>query len=499
MNTTSNHTELFDKEGYIELRKYLTDIFSMMKSGPWKLPLRIGDRINLRFLSVIDRLSWLSSVLHVLNPHPWSPSYSILYSFLHGRGFVDRVSEVNVPHEGYYSFVFEKDVILHNDRYIISGQGVDTDKERAFSKGLGEIIERMVSGLGDTNKNVVIRSYAEMKKKFPTVYPPTYHRFLEIQKKSYRELNTTPEKPLEWVLGENIVTGHKTYIPKKMTSWFKRKEDFKDVLQNSTSNGCAGYFTRDGAVLRGLLEVVHRDSFLVHWLTSTPPQVVAQETLPESVREIIESFREIGISIEVLNTTSIAIPSIMIVGISRHAEESRIAVSGASAVTFEEAIVNGLTEMMALIGVFTAEAGHFNNKRIPTPFISTLDLAARRTYWQRKENVKEFQWFLSGKVVSFEEISKTNLISGIDDASKLEACLDILKKTGEGYCPIVYYPINKIQKELGFYVAQVYIPKAFPLYLLEYQGTFDSDRLREFAGTMGKKDFKLNHVPHLFL
>ncbi len=490
---------MFDKEGYIKLGDYLVDIFNMMKNGPWKLPTGIGDRWNLRLLWVVNRLSWLSSSLYIINPHRWSPSYSILYSFLHKKGFIDRVREINLPYDNYRSFLFEKDVTLYSKKFVVSGQGTDTSKENAFSKGLGEILERIVTGLGDMNKNVSISSYSEIEKKYAAVYPPKYHRYLKVQKETYRELNTVPEKSLEWVLGENLVTKDKTYIPKKLTLWFKKREDFKDILQNPTSNGCAGYFTREGATLRGLLEVVHRDSFFVHWLTTTAPEILEQETLPERIKQMISGFTKVGITIEILNTTSISVPSIIVVGISRQSEEPRIAISGAAAVTFEEAIIAGLTEMMSLTWIFMSATSFASEKKMVAPFISNLDMLTRRLYWQKKGRLQEFEWFLSGKQISFQEISKGDLVCDKEDDSKLKTVINVLKEMGEDYHPVVYCPINTIQNELGFYIAQVYIPKAFPLYLVEYQGTFDSDRLKEFADAKGKKGFKLNPIPHPFV
>lgn len=493
-----NTESLFNKEGYILLGEYLADVFGMIKNGPWKLPLNIGDRINLHLLAMTNRLSWLSDSLYVLNSHAWSPSYAVLSRFLQRRGFFDRVYEINLPYKGYYSYLFEKNVTVYGKESVISSQGVGSSKEIAFSKGLGEILERTITGFGDMNRNILISSYNKINNnKYATVYPPEYHGFLEVQKKSYRELHSTPETDIEWVLGENLITKKKTYIPRQMTLWFKRRNDFKNILQNPTSNGCAGYFTETGAVLRGLLEVVHRDSFLVHWLTTTAPEIVKQETLPEHIRQIIDGFTEIGISIEVLNTTSMPIPSIMIVGVSGHAEEPRLAVSGASAVTFEEAIIAGLTEMMSLTWMFMTEKSFSAGKRVE-PFVSDLNMFTRQLYWRGEDKLKQFEWFLSGEKVSFQEISKKNLDSDEKEEPKLQACLEILKEMGEEYYPVAYHPVNRVQKEVGFYITQIYIPKAFPLYLLEYQGTFDSDRLKDFVNSKNKKDFKLNPLPHMF-
>ena len=50
---------------------------------------------------------------------------------------------------------------------------------------------------------------------------------------------------------------------------------------------------------------------------------------------------------------------------------------------------------------------------------------------------------------------------------------------------------------MGF-VVQVFIPKAFPFYLIEYLGTFESRRLHEFAESKQIAGWQLNPLPHMF-
>ena len=60
-----DHSELFDKQGYISVKDYLKDVYHMQKNGPWRLPFGIGDRIHLFFLSLVSKFSWFSDVLYI--------------------------------------------------------------------------------------------------------------------------------------------------------------------------------------------------------------------------------------------------------------------------------------------------------------------------------------------------------------------------------------------------------------------------------------------------
>ena len=112
-------SKLFHSPGYLPLDEYVRDIEIMRKNGPWKIPLQIGDRVHLFFLRMM-RFSWFSDVLCIQHPHQWSPSYSILLSYLRKRGFVDEVVEKNANY-GKYSFFFYKiqdSTLLQKCRYL---------------------------------------------------------------------------------------------------------------------------------------------------------------------------------------------------------------------------------------------------------------------------------------------------------------------------------------------------------------------------------------------
>lgn len=496
-------SKLFDKPGYIPLKEYVEDIKQMRKNGPWKLSLHIGDRIHLFFLSIVARFSWFSGLLHIAYSEAWSPAYSLLLAYLRKRDFFDDVKQVNTSQGGHFFYFIKKNILINNHNSIVSGQGIGRDKATAMSKALGEVVERMISGLLDMNREIIVASPEELTKKHPALYPPKYHRFLEIQKKCYRELHRDSSHSIEWVRGVNLITREKTYIPRQITSWFFGARSFKDVLLSYTSNGCAGYFTKTGAVLRGLLEVVHRDAFLVHWLTMIPPRVIIQSGLPEEMQKMIREFSARGITLYILDVTALPIPSVYIVAINTEADIPQVVLSGASAISIGQAIHDALEEMVSMEAMFHVSHNPDLKKfkyelETAEPFISDINKTTRQLYWRGAERVRQFQWFISGESISYDEARRHDIAHDISDSRKLQACLGVLKKLGSDYYPIVYRPKNVIQEELGFFVAQAYIPKAFPLYLQEYCGTFDSDRLQEFALSKNVSDWHLNPSPHMF-
>jgi hypothetical protein len=200
-----------------------------------------------------------------------------------------------------------------------------------------------------------------------------------------------------------------------------------------------------------------------------------------------------------LNTTSIPIPSVCIAAINEQAEIPQVVLCAATAVTFEEAILNALKEMLIGSEIFYyMDDDKESGEDEPEPFVSNTGKAARQLYWRGIEKVKQFSWFISGERVSYGDVCKHDIQCDINDNHQLKRCLEILMDLGNDFHPIVYFPKNIVQKKLGFYIAQVYIPKAFPFYLFEGHGTFDSDRLQEFALSKNVQEWHLNPAPHMF-
>lgn len=492
-------SEWFGKPGYLPLSQYVADISYMQENGPWKLPIGAMDRLQMGILALITRFSWIADALSVFCPSRWSPAYSILTAYLYKQGVLDSLNEKEIRVGAGFSYMAMKEVIDGDRSWKIVGQGFSRDPAIAFSKAIGELLERVISGYGDMTKRRRLASPDDLlRKKESVFYPPMHHRFLDAQKKRYTKLRYSSADPIEWVLGKDILSRKSIWIPSQITSWFFALRYPKEKLFiHPTSNGAAGYFTRTGATLRGLLEVVHRDGLLTHWLTMIPPRRIDETALPETLQEMVRALESIGLSIFLLDTTSLSLPSVGVVAISDQAIIPQVVLSGAAALTFEQALSNALEEMLLISGAFVVYANH-RHVESPEPFVSKLDKETRQLYWRGEERVRQFRWFVEGELISYDEVCRGDIVCRTGDAHALRACLNQLKSLGEGYGPIVYFPENPLQRKLGFFVAQVFIPRAFPLYLLEYYGTFESDRLVDFAHTKEVDSWTLNPLPHMF-
>ncbi len=491
-------TTLFGKPGYLKITEYLAD--SQKKDLGWCLPLGLFERLHFFMMRMFLKFSWFSDRLYILHPCNESPRYTALLNFFKKRGLYDMCVERSMAYPGIHSFYLAKNVLFNDKPNYINAQGVADTAEVALSKALGEMFERMITGLWDQNKNIYNASVTELRqKKVALYYPPDWHDFLPKQKAKFPELQHRPDDQVRWVVGKSLTTGEKVFLPRQVTSWFEGNRNSKKIFLNSTTNGSAAYFTYDGALVRGLLEVVQRDGFFVHWLTKTVPKVIDQASLPMDLREKVARFASLGVAITILDITSLNIPCVCIVAETRSARVPSVAVSAAADTTYQAAIAEALREMIGGIEPF------YRAHLVPLEDLTKIDIFSlnkitRQTYWRGDQALTNIQWFTSGEVAGLDTLERgTGSTAEINDTAKLAAVIKILQEFGHGYEPIVYEPIHPLTKEVGMYVVQTYIPKAFPLYLHEKYGTFASPRLGDFHFTKkGVRNFTLNTEPHMF-
>lgn len=494
----------YEKE-YLPIKDYIASLKDFKDTKTWKIPFDIRDKAHYMALSFFAKFSVFSDSLIVENPTGLTPGYALILAYLKRYRIIESFQESQTGHPGYYFFHATKSFFVNDEKISLFGKGISQSKNTAISKAIGEILERVVSGFYDLNTKVYVFSHNEgVATKKEMLNPSRFHHFLDIQKESYRELGCEDDEKIMWVKGESLVQKKTVFIPKQMTSWlgFGKARTFNGVLVHPTSNGCAGYFTKEGAILRGLLEVVNRDGFLVHWLTKTPPKVIDNHSLPPHIKEKVKVFNERGIILHILDTESLGVPSVFIVAITK-SETPSISLSGSAALTYEEAIEDGLDEMVMVLNLLDNVPHKNARKRINNfqPFISTLNMKDRSEYWRSKEKVDHFtSIFLRGGRVTFDFLSKKDLAvnNSLEDGVKIQRCIEALSFFGERYLPVVYFPKHPIQEELNFFVAQVFIERAFPLYLTEYYGTFASERLEEFAKYKNIPNWTLNKHPHMF-
>ncbi len=307
--------------------------------------------------------------------------------------------------------------------------------------------------------------------------------------------------PLLWERGFALQTGKRFYLPAQLVYWsYAQGKDGERVLGDSTTSGCAGHFTRDGAFLSALLELVERDGFLIYWLNGLAPRVIDMERSPDpALRRYLAYLARYRLTSHFLDTTTdIGIPSICCV-VTDELDASRVGVGNAAGFDLAHMAIHAAEEALAAHraeSVTAAELPHDYR-----PFLDTsITLARRRALWRSAQMRPKLDFFLRGARISPEGFMEPALRVPSSTSAKLSHIIDTLARRGEGYEAYGYEVRDPVLERLGYHVVRALVPALMPLYLREHLATLDAKRLFEVPRKLGFEPAKvLNPVPHPFL
>ncbi|MDP3645483.1 MAG: YcaO-like family protein, partial [bacterium] len=383
----------------------------------------------------------------------------------------------------------------------LSGLAHSMDLERAISKSIGEMLERYFLSLYK-NDSLLRSSYQDLLEKGTAALNIfELNSFLPWQERRNPRFAKTSESPFYWVEGETM-DRRVTYLPAQLVFWnYNLACDLNEpVLGHPTTNGAAGHFTRDGAILAGLLENIQRDGFLIYWLNGISPKRIDASLIDDDeTQSMLSDAERYGLKMHFLNTTSdIGVPSIMCAIVDPRTNEPVIAVGGGTGFNLKDTILHGAYEALSVLNHAEQYEGFTISEKYE-PFIDpTIGHLERIRLWRGKKMLERLSFFINGPLQTPDEFIGSS--STLDTFQKqLPYVLDTLRSMGIGYEPYVYEVRDKVLDTLGYHVVQTIVPQLIPLHLREEMVTLNSKRLREVPAKLGyEAAVTLNPWPHPF-
>lgn len=542
--------KLFDPD-FFNLADYTRDILNLDKRYKWRLPLRWIDKLHLYFALFFTKISWFANDLKIEKFTTYTPFYKMLFNFLWSKN-------INVGVSGNHGAQDFSTFNIASADNNFNGSGFNKDKEKALSAALGEFLERYFAGsfckedkkklyrLIDIQKvdnnfkrNRGQEKYLELKdlsnKKVSIYFPNRYNTFNKDQLQKYNYLSSEFDIYNTLFLeGDDLLNKNKkTLISAKMIKW-NDKNLFKGEKNyiNSTTNGSAGFFDKDTAIIKGILELIERDSFLCYWLSMSAPDIIDTASLTDEHKSLIAIINSYNFDVFVLDTmTDIGVPTVCTVALSRNVQDKGLFLSGGAGFCYEDAIRSSLHELIGCYRQFSSKkevkAKDAWNNNVYVPFNNNIDRDDRINIW-RGEFVHHADFFLRGNKVSLNNlininslnknilnsdrvlnndiVSNNDVILNNDKVLNSDKVLNNLimyinKNINEhdnenGLQIAVYETKNKILQSLGFYVVQVFINYCLSLYLFEHFATLNSVRLHKFAKYKKINKLTINIYPH---
>lgn len=385
-----------------------------------------------------------------------------------------------------------------------AGFGSSLSPEDALSKTVGEALERYFLSIY-RRETMRYGSFASLRGR-NALDITQLNGFLPFQKRAFPGLGCNAEASLHWVTGEEFPSRKKALLPAQLVFWNYSRDISKDankegVLAQSTTSGCAGHFSKEEAVLSGLLELIQRDGFLIFWLNRISPPLLDVSFLDEpELAELIEYVKRYRLEMKFVNTTSdINVPSVTCIVIDNASPDGPIISLGSSTgFDIKELFLHSAMEALAVSNYADSLPTYVLPEKY-VPFIDkALGRAQRLSTWKGPRMAERFAFFISGKKQDPRELAK---IAGEKKTTseQLAYVLGEFEKLGKGYETYVYEAKDEALGALGYHVVRTIVPQLVPLYLGEHAATLDSKRLREVPAKLGyKAASEMNPWPHPF-
>jgi ribosomal protein S12 methylthiotransferase accessory factor len=352
-----------------------------------------------------------------------------------------------------------------------------------------EALERY-SGLGPPTRAVRVsyRSVANY-----AVLPTDLPLFSEAQYRQpgfpYRPFD--PDEELWWSWGYHHGRRQPVLVPSS-AAWY----GYDDGLLGETSNGVAAHSAYGAALLNGVLELVERDAFMIHWLNHlSPPRIAFQDVADEFSSDLVRAVQATGYTVHLLDiTTDLGIPVMLAIGIrSDRSRPALILGAGASA-------RRGFALRRALSELYAATFAPTALWRLPPPLklddVHTLADHSRAYAHPAWLQHAAFLWESDRQALPTSE----QVGPGPGWHDDLVGAMGALAAHGHDVVSVDITAPELVG--MGIVVVRAIVPGLQPL-AADTAGRLGGQRLYEAPLRMGYRDrvtseAELNHVPHCF-
>jgi len=370
--------------------------------------------------------------------------------------------------------------------------GASFSQKKALIKTIGEALERYFLTFSKSKK-LVWDSYSHLKNK--AIDPKSFLCSFKNKRKLF--LYTNERQRMRWIKGFSFLKNRKLFIPAQLVfaPYKYRKEE--PLLSPSISTGAAFYTSLEGAILKGLLEIIERDAFMISYLNKLPRNIIEINSLKTKVfKKVSNQIGRYNLKLYVLDiSTEVPVYSILALIIDKTGIGPVLSLGMSSNVILEDAVIGAMEE--ACQGNYWARKELMETRRKEIKAIikrksSISTFRERMLLWAKPYMIKKIQFFLEGrKISSVKKLSKKKV-------NNLNELINWFKKRK---IDVIYVDLTpRVFRKYNFYVVKVLIPNFQPLYLEESKACYLRERLKEIPAQIGFKPIKkLYSFPHPFL
>jgi ribosomal protein S12 methylthiotransferase accessory factor len=229
---------------------------------------------------------------------------------------------------------------------IAGACGIGLDHASAVSAALGETGERY--SLSCVPRQRIVRSTAAALA--GSVAPGRFGLFRrhEYAAPGFPFVPFTDETPVRWIDGWDVRTGDLAWLPAELVFVGDCVEPGEGRIGYATSSGAACAPTLDGAVLKGLFELLERDAFMIVWSSRLSLPLLDWSGDPRIDELDRRYFAPTGLDYATVDLSAFhGVPSVLGVVRAPRTEYGALGVGAGTAATIGEAWWKALSEAFA--------------------------------------------------------------------------------------------------------------------------------------------------------
>lgn len=385
----------------------------------------------------------------------------------------------------YHAYVL--DSYGNRDLFSNGGGASFIEESIAKKKAVGEALERYCGS--HVFKKITRSSFNKFKEEKADPRRFIYFKDSQYTKDFfYKKINLNQE--IDWIRGYSLTENRKKFVPAFATYLgYNRSVNEKEVFTPTVSSGLALGENLDEAIMRGILELIERDSIMLTWLLRKPPHRLDLQTIkmPQlvSLRNKLLA-EELNVEICLLDTGSCAISIIAIV-YDPQKKVPYVNFGFSTGHTIQEVAFKALEEavMMRNTAELLATDKETQINKLQSSEVKTfLDHVV---FYLHPQNGGNWKFFFKNKRESLSNLEKRF------DSNNNVTLEDIIKKLSNDNKEVIYVDLtNEEVSAMGYKVVRVLVPELQPLYENHNLKIINTKRLRESS----KCGEKLNIDPH---
>jgi ribosomal protein S12 methylthiotransferase accessory factor len=393
---------------------------------------------------------------------------------------------------------------LKDGRQIVGAGSSLENEEKALYRSLGEFVERYSLSIFN-NKDLKQFKYSDVKNK--TIPFKEVMKFSEKQLKSrnLKGLIGREDDCFLFTTGRNLLNNKKVLIPAQLiyvSSYFRELKE--KILRESISTGAAASLSLKSAIVKGILEVVERDAFMVYYLNEELGYLLSNLERNPILRNIYNFIQKYNLEIYTFFLpTDIRVYNIMTIIIDRSGLAPAVNCGAYSSVSLDKAIIKSIEEALQVCS-WIRFCQYFENI---SPKDENYVIKKRGFYWSSIEKIPiVMKWIKKSKPIEYSRLKSYFKIDFENKFKNKNYLFNFLIQEIDKLNYSIYYKdiTNPIFKKYGFKVVKVIIPQLQPLYLDERFKYLGGERIYKLLAKIGIKQREttykdLNKIPHFFL